>query len=662
MARFKIPAYLQWLLVSSALYLVIMTLLRIVFLFTFPAPAVSGKIPLAPVFWLGFRFDIRIISIVSLLSFVLYLIPPVHPFKSRTGKTIVLTIWILFAITLCLFYTFDFANYAYLSERLNAGLLNYAYDTKTSLGMLWQSYPVIKVSLMLICAISILFFLTKKLFSLFSAKSGQVSKASRVLSPVIFFLLSALAIFGRAGQYPLRWSDAFSLGNDYASNVALNPFQSFFSSLNFREAAFDPEKVKAAYPEMAAYLGGIPNADSGTISFTRHIDPGASSAPKPNVIIVICESFSSYKSSMHGNPLNTTPFFNQLCEQGIYFNKCFTPSYGTARGVWATITGTPDIGSETSSRNPNAVNQHSIINDFKGYEKFYFIGGSASWANIRGLLTNNIQGLHLYEQEDYKAPKIDVWGISDKNLLLEASDILAEQTRPFIAVIQTSDNHRPYTIPKEDREEFKLRKVSADSLKKFGFTSLDEFNAFRYTDFCFQKFIESARKKPYFNNTLFVFVGDHGIRGDAGDMFPRAWTEELSTVHVPLLFYAPHILPAEVIPAYASQLDVLPTAAGICKIPYINTTLGRDLLSAGIRNNPKAHQVFVYDPDARSAGVIKDSVYYSYLVERPQQTKIMNVNSNNPVVLTEEQKRQLHHLAESFYQTSGYLLLNNKAK
>ncbi len=58
---------------------------------------------------------------------------------------------------------------------------------------------------------------------------------------------------------------------------------------------------------------------------------------------------------------------------------------------------------KTASRNPAAVDQHTIINNFTGYEKFYFLGGSTSWANIRGVLTNNIDNLHLYEQDDYKA-------------------------------------------------------------------------------------------------------------------------------------------------------------------------------------------------------------------------------------------------------------------
>ncbi len=237
----------------------------------------------------------------------------------------------------------------------------------------------------------------------------------------------------------------------------MNPFQSFASSLQFRHSTYDERKVKKALPVLAPYFG-FAQTDSLCKDFERRVAPRAGTlTTRPNVVVVICESFSGYKSSMWGNPLNTTPFFDGMCRGGIFFDHCFTPSYGTARGVWAVITGIPDVaagGSNTSSRNPNAVDQHTIINNFEGYSPLYFLGGSTSWANIRGLLKGNIRGLHLYEQEDYDAPKIDVWGISDKNLFLEANKVLKQQTAPFFAIIQTADNHRPYTIPKEDEEAF----------------------------------------------------------------------------------------------------------------------------------------------------------------------------------------------------------------
>ncbi|HNJ58648.1 MAG TPA: LTA synthase family protein, partial [Chitinophagaceae bacterium] len=377
-----------------------------------------------------------------------------------------------------------------------------------------------------------------------------------------------------------------------------------------------------------------------------------------NVVLVICESFSAYKSSMYGNPLNTTPFFAEMCKEGVFFNRAFSPAYGTARGVWAIVTGIPDVQfNKTSSRNPATVNQHTIINDFNQHEKFYFLGGSSSWANIRGLLTNNIKDLRLYEQGSYSSKEIDVWGISDKNLFLEANKTLAQQTKPFFAVIQTADNHRPYTIPKEDLKEFKIQKIKNAQLKKYGFESEEEYNAFRYTDFSFQKFIEAAKKEKYFNNTLFVFIGDHGIRGDAGDMLPKAFTTQgLTNMHVPLLFYAPGILPAKEITFPASQLDVLPSIAYLCNIPYTNTTMGRNLFKL---KNTNDNYTFIIDEGAKIIGALNDNYFFNYQLKDKKVENFVSLQHNSPVT-NDSIKKQLHFITDAFYETARYMLLNNK--
>lgn len=662
MKKLLIPKHIQWLLATGSILLLIMTLLRLVFLNVFTPPSGSLPIPYVHSFILGLRYDARMVAVACLLLFLLGLIPALQPFRNKAGKRVITGLWFVLLLVAGIFYAVDFANYAYLNERLNAGLLNYIADAKTSVHMVWETYPVLRIVLSLTAAMLLLMWLIQLLYKKINRQEGSLSTKAKVISSISFFLLLAFLIFGRIGQYPLRWSDAFTLGNDYASNVSLNPFQSFFSSLKFRKSTYEIDKVKKAYPLMVQYLG-ITDPDSSKLNYTRVVTPDSALRQQPNVVIVICESFSSYKSSMHGNPLNTTPFFAAMCKEGVFFNRCFTPSYGTARGVWTTITGTPDVDlAKTSSRNPNAVNQHTIMNDFKGYEKFYFIGGSLSWANIRGILTNNIQGLHLYEQDDFDAEKIDVWGISDKNLFLSANKILATQKQPFISVIQTADNHRPYTIPDEDKKDFKLLTVAEDSLKRFGFESLDEYNAFRYTDYCYQKFIEAAKKEAYFSNTIFVFVGDHGIGGDAGQMFPAAWTQELSSQHVPLLFYAPSILPAQEYAFNVSQTDVLPTVAGICKIPYTNTTLGRDLLSHFMQQNASVQASFIYNPDKRRIGIVKNGIFFSYGVDGKLKEQAYSVTDNTPIKMTDSIRNSYHDLTEAWYQTARYLLLNNKVK
>lgn len=661
MQKLKVPRYIQWLVITGLFFLLLMTLLRLAFIFTFKSGFHFSS--LLPSLLLGIRFDLRIVCLACMLFFLLGSIKFLHPIQTKAGSSLSFTLWAVFSLVFCFFYVVDFAHYSYLFQRLNASVLNYLEDAGISMSMVWQSYPVIWIIAAIVTGTFLLLAMVKLIYNYILSKPITSNKASRMSWGLVFFILLSLGIFGRAGQYPLRWSDAFALGSDYKAQVALNPFQSFFSSLDYRHATFDIKKVKEHYAYMSAYLG-VDHPDSATLNFERIVTGSPKefdSSRKPNVVVVICESFSAYKSSMVGNPLNTTPFFNQMVQEGIYFDRCFSPSYGTARGVWAVITGIPDIQlNKTASRNPAAVDQHTIINDFDGYEKFYFLGGSTSWANIRGVLTNNIDGLHIYEQENFKAAKIDVWGISDKNLFLESNKILASSHNPFFAVIQTADNHRPYTIPEEDLKMFRKNNLPSDTLKKYGFESLDEYNAFRYTDFGYQQFIQAAKKEAYFNNTIFVFVGDHGINGNVGNMLPRVFTEQrLSSEHVPLLLYAPALLKPSRYSFAASQLDVLPTAAGLAGISYHNNTLGKDLLQYAAGKKPDA--AFITDPDTRRIGIVSNSLFYSCNINGSSEF-FGSAVTNQPVNLTDSLRRQYRQITDAWYQTARYLLFNNKKK
>jgi phosphoglycerol transferase MdoB-like AlkP superfamily enzyme len=665
MKNLKVPRYIHWISYNAVIFLLLMTVLRLALVFSFRQPAHSIW-DLQDALLLGMRYDLRIVCVISLVFFIIGIIPALHPLDKKWGQRISFWIWIVFIIIFTLFYVIDFANYAYLSQRLTAGLLSYLGDAKISMGMVWQTYHVGWVLLALVLVIAGLLALVRSTYNVVLSKPKKATKQSRIIWSIVFFLLLGIGIFGRVGQYPLRWSDAFEFGDDYKAAVSLNPFQSFFSSLEFRKSTFDRNKVGEHYAFMSNYFG-VDKPDSTTLNFDRIINANDSVKERPNVIVVICESFSAYKSSMYGNPLNTTPFFKSLCDKGIFFDRCFTPAYGTARGVWATVTGIPDVQLvNTSSRNPASVDQHSIINNFKGYEKYYFIGGSTSWANIRGLLTNNINDLHLYEQSDYKAPKVDVWGISDKNLFLEANRILTEQQekQPFFAVIQTADNHRPYTIPKEDEGAFVKKDVPKDTLKKYGFETVDEYNAFRYTDFSYEKFIEAASQSPYFKNTIFVFVGDHGIRGSAGKMLPDVFTTQgLTNEHVPLLFYSPAKLQPKRYSFLASQVDVLPTVAGLCNISYTNTAMGQDLLSKKIlADSGKNNADFIFDFDNKRIGIIYDSLYYSYGINNSSPEQISSFVDNRKIVLTDSLQRKYRNLTDAFYETARYLLFNNKKR
>ncbi len=656
---FVMPPYMRWILSVALFFTVLMSLGRLVLFFAAGSQqnAISDSFP---AFWLGLRFDLREVGILALFMLLLGSIKPFRPFDSRFGKMFwrvilsVLSAWFVF------FYVVDYLHYDYLYQRLNASALNFLQDAGTTFTMVWQTYAVLRILLLIIVlTIAIIAFINWQ-YKKNASDTAVYNKKRAWLWGVLIFVLFGAGIFGHAGQYPLRWSDAFSLGNDRLAQLALNPFQSFFSSFKYRHSSYDTKQVEKYYAYMSSYLG-VDKPDSLNLNFDRTIIPVNVSNTHPNIVLVICESFSAYKSSMWGNPLNPTPFFNSICRQGVFFDHCFTPHFGTARGVWATITGIPDIELDnTASRNPLIVDQHSIMNDFNGYEKYYFIGGSTSWANIRGLLENNLKGLHLYEQDKYKdVPKIDVWGISDKNLFLQANKVLSKEQKPFFAIIQTADNHRPYTIPKEDRAEFQNVSFPDDSLHKYGFQRNEELNAFRFTDFCFEKFIDAAQKEAYFNNTIFVFIGDHGIGGDAGNMMPRAWTDNgLTCFHVPLLFYSPKLMSPVRHTMNCSQVDVMPTIAGLAKVPYTNKTLGRDLLQV---KDTADNVAFVMDHGTRRIGVVLGDYYFTrHLVS--DEENLVSIRNNDPLVkspATDSLRDHLLKVTNAFYETARYLLFNN---
>jgi phosphoglycerol transferase MdoB-like AlkP superfamily enzyme len=659
LATLKIPKLIRWIFCTGIIFLLLMSLLRLA-LFFFSSGQDNHLSEVGSSFVLGMRYDLRDVCVLLIIMLVIGSIPRINPFQSRTGKKIILIITGVAAFLMLLFYILDFAYYSYLSQRLNANVLNFLQDAAISAKMVWQTYPVIQIILELAAGTWLINWIIKRFYKKIRKEKPVSSKKSRITWFIVCFLLFAWAIFGRFSQYPLRWSDAFALGSEYKGNLALNPFESFLNTLVFISDKYDPNKVKEAYKVLAPYY----DLDSNNIShlnFTRNVSSKTTTVKTPpNVVIVICESFAAYRSSMFNNPLNTTPYFKNMCDHGIFFDRCFTPGFSTAKGVWSVVTGIPDVSSSSFSRNPSTVDQHTIMNDFSGYEKFYFIGGSTSWANIRGLLKNNIDDLHLYEQDNYNNSSIDVWGISDKNLFLNANKVFAQQSKPFVAIIQTADNHRPYTIPKEDENEFKRINVSDDSLRKSGFKSIDEMNAFRYTDFCYQKFIEAASKEKYFDNTIFLFVGDHGIPGDADDMFPKAWTDQgLTTQHVPLLIYAPKLLAPKRIHDYCSQLDALPTLAGLCNINYRNTTLGRDLLdSAHITGKNFSFICVDY------IGIVQGNYFFRKQLKTGSEEMVSVINNDaipvNPQ--TDEIKNNMRTLAQSFYEAAKYIASNNKKK
>ncbi len=660
----KIPPLLRFTGALAVVWLAGLTLLRAGVWLAFDEP--SDPLPagdLLRAFYLGAKFDLRLVLIILLPLLVLGPWRRLHPLRGAAAAW--WRRWLTAAMTVVLFTWFvHYGFYSYLHRPLDATVLRFFDNPLISAGMVWQTYPVVWGTLALVLFAWLHARLVRRLQARLAAAPVPVlRRRTRAAWSAGTAVLVLLGLYGQLAWYPLRWSNAYFSTHYFAAAVTVNPVLHFFDTLKNRRVTFDKAATARHYDTMVEFLG-IDEPDRARLDFTRRVDAPPRVPGRPNVVVVILESFAAYKTGLYGNPLDPTPHFDAVAREGIYFDNFFVPQPGTARSVFTFITGIPDPERiRTASRNPLVVEQHTLVADFDGYEKFYFLGGSANWGNIRGVLAANIPGLRIFEEGSYDYPRQDVWGIADHHLFLAADAVLARTRRPFFAIIQTSGNHRPYTIP-EDRPGFTLERRDEAELRRYGFQSLAEYNAFRYMDYSIGVLMEAARRSGWYDDTVFVFFGDHGLPGPGEHRRPADAQLGLDALRVPFVIHAPHLLgPGRVEHKVASELDVLPTLAGLILGRYRNTTLGRDLFDP--RFDDSRYAFTILNSPNPQLGLIGDGHYFRIRADGSDR-HLHRLDSDEPRRDLIDDPRQavraarMEELTRAIYETARYMLYNNK--
>ena len=655
---------LRYLLGAVSLSWLFFILFRIVFFYTFndPVADVSAS-DLTRAFWMGVRFDLRLAILISLPLLVLTMIPVLNMGRSHRTRTVGKWIYGILIIGAVLFYTADFGHYAYLQQRVDITALILLENPTISAQMVWESYPVV----WFLSILALLCFTWIKLHDgLVAATVAKTPKyrntSHKVVSVIVGGTIYLFSLWGTFAQYALFWSDAFFSRDPFVSALALNPVLYFYDTSNFSEADFDIEKVREYYPTISNWLG-VAEPDQDNMNFTREIIPDKKIEPPPNIVIIFMESVGLNRMRLMGNPFDTTPTLDQLAKNGLFFPNFYVPWVSTSRSVFTMVTGIPDVArTKTSSRNPLIRDQYSIISQFKDHDKYYMIGGSASWANIRSLITYNLKDMDLIELEDFDRPRVDVWGISDLDLLREAHDLFSKRDseKPFFAVVQTAANHRPYSIP-EDNAGFINKDQDEQVLQKAGFNSLDQYNAMRFLDHSIGRFMEMADTADYFKNTIFVLFGDHGNADPQAEHMPADdYALRLRSYNVPFIIYAPGLgMDHRRIETVCGLPDLMPTIAGLSRIDYTNKTLGRDVLK-----NENGMAFVVNKKISPSSYGVLDSDYYLRIFRNGSGMEFHDLNSPDPAedILSgnEEMVKNYERMTLGILETAKYMLYHNR--
>lgn len=573
---------------AIGLVFALLVCLRLIFVLGFSGVGLQ-EAALLETLGIGLRFDLRLAVLMLLPLALLAWLPRWNLLNTRALRWLARGYLLLVLGVVGLVYIIDFGHYAYLGVRLNATVLRYLEDAQISRQMVWETYPVLWITLSWLMAVVLwtyaLIRLERITLDREKQSAGVVAIASVTVIGVVAILLSLLgrvANLNLENPVPLRWSDAFFSGNNQIAAVGLNPVLFLFDTLRVGQSQFDEAKVREHYPQVAHYLG-VTRPDAEQLSFVREqaVQPYRFAGERaPNVMFVMLESLGTSAVGAYGNPLNPTPNLDRLASQSWFFKHFYVPVTGTAKTVWGSITGVPDVTrQETATRNPLITRQHTLINAFEAYQKFYMIGGNAGWANINGLIRQSIEGVKLYDERHWRSPRVDVWGISDLDLFKESDDILraVATDQPFFAYVQTSGNHRPFTIPASN-DSFVVKDLSLEQVQAAGSRSVEQYNAVRLLDYNIGRLMEIAKAGGYHDNTIFVFFGDHNTRiSQIPHMAPAFEQLGLESNNVPLLIYAPGRLQPKVIEEAVGLSDLLPTVAGMAGIPFLNGAMGRDI-------------------------------------------------------------------------------------
>ncbi|WP_417831281.1 LTA synthase family protein [Terasakiella sp.] len=479
------------------------------------------------------------------------------------GKTVAIALFLSTLIVLNFTALAEVIFWNEFDSRFNTTAVYYLIFPREVLGNIKESFDL---SLLLppvfVGAIVLFFLMKRKFFAALNDKASLAQVKKPVLLAGMLAVVSALYIW---------MAPVYSFESRQLNQIAESGYHTFLASLIHRKTEYH-----GIYPGLAA------NEAQQTLQSTlvqqntaflsqekikkptlRHVTP-VHPVQKKNVVLVIEESFGSvYYDDMGPKVAQMiSPNLHKIAEKGMFFSNIYSTGDRTVRGLEALLTSFAPIPGISTVRRPEHDQMYSLpwVLGNKGYETAFLYAGHSGFDNMRQYW-DSIGFHHVWEQDDIKDQGFTtVWGVADEYLFKEALKRMDEHTKkdkPFFLSMLTTTNHRPFVYPKG--------RIQANPDDK------QRENAAAYADWSLGQFIEKAKSHDWFDDTIFVIIGDHGPKVFGHETVP------IQAFRVPLVFYAP----GEIVPSRhnvtGSSLDVAPTLLGLLGLEYDSPFFGRDL-------------------------------------------------------------------------------------
>ena len=553
------------------------------------------------------------------------------PSRTWAGKTLVWcgTLGLAFLV-LCELGGWFF--FSYFDLRPNYLVLEHGTDHEV-IKTMSAAYPWVRVML------AVLVFGTLSQYLLARALRGTPRNALRDrLATAGVFIVACLCIRGTFDTRPLNPSfAAFSsnrLANEIAGsgvlNVAYELLHQGKEHYGRVEDVVGRMSISNAFSFARARLEGSGEFIENTKNpLLRRVGGGAQK--NLHVVVVVMESLTARLAGAWGGELSLTPSCDRWAAKGLLLENCFATGERTVQGLEAVLSSYPPLPGVSVIRRPQAraggfATLASMLKG-RGYTTAFYYGGQGIFDLMKGFFVAN--GYDRFMEEDdfddvtFRAP----WGVCDEDVFRRIDRDLTSyhaQGKPFFATFLTISLHTPYKYPAG-----KSPKTPPGTMIPTGFKA-EELNNYLYADWAVGDFLDKASSRDYFRDTIFVFVGDHGVHLRGNDLVP------LNEYRVVSFILAPGLEPRRVARP-VSQMDIAPTLLGLLGGEWKTPFFGRDIL-ASTTQPPRALMIYnrrrygllegsdfiIRSETGSSAFRLQDKFVKQFKEITPQGTRILN--------------------------------------
>lgn len=548
----------------AAFFFILQIILRIILLIIEKDNVSISFIELIKMISVGLVYDAAVFSII-LIPYVLYL--TFLPKKFHLGR------FDRIATTLCyssLLYLLLFDIIAELvfwdefSVRFNFIAVDYLVYTQEVLANIWESYPITWILSAIGFIVFIIFILTKKI--LLPSTTLNIATFSKRFATMCIYILIPTAFY-----FSINDSKSEITNNSYVNEITKNGIYSLFTAFfknqldynKFYLTDYDNTELPKIRDLLEENETGQKFVNDNEDDITRFI-PGNGKEKHKNVIIVAMESMSASFMQRFGNPSPYTPNLDKLVNNSLFFENLYATGTRTVRGLEAISLSIPPSPGTSIVKRPNNENLSSIGFVFKdrGYDTKFIYGGYGYFDNMNYFFSHN--GFDIVDRKSFSKDEqtfANAWGLCDEDLfkkVISEARKSYEKNTPFMDIVMTTSNHRPYTFPSG---------IEGIPSEGGGRTA-----GVKYADYAVGKFLESASKEPWFKDTVFVFIADH-TAGSAGK-------EEIAVdkYHIPMFIYSPSFIKPRIVKNLASQIDLAPILLGILDFSYYSRFYGENIL------------------------------------------------------------------------------------